>query len=269
VRGAVLLGLALFAPLARAPVASPPVYSLDQCADQYVLALSPRDAIVGLSKRATKSDSYLRRQAAGLPLRRATSESVLAAKPLVVVRYWGGEPRLVADLRRRGVRVVNIDDARDFAGVRVNIRRVAAALGQNGRGEALIARMDTDLAGAAGRWAGAGGLYVTSGGDTAGANTLIDAMLRAAGLANLAAGSGFRVLSLERLILYPPAAVVLGFFDAAQGALQHWNLGRRASFQRLAEHRAIVSLPGAILGCPAWFAAGGAAAIANAKARPG
>jgi iron complex transport system substrate-binding protein len=50
--------------------------SLDQCADQYVLALSPRSAIAALSTRARNPDSYLRAQAAGLPEKRATIESV-------------------------------------------------------------------------------------------------------------------------------------------------------------------------------------------------
>ena len=194
---------------------------------------------------------------------------MLAVAPTVVVRYWGGDRRLFAVLRRRGVRVVDIDDADDFPGVRVNIRRVAAAVDRRALGEGLIARMDARLGTANGAWRGAGALYITSGGDTAGAATLIDAMLRAAGLANLAPGLGFHTLSLERLILTPPAAVVLGFFDAAQGVFQHWGLGRRPPLRRLVARRAIVSLPGAILGCPAWFAADGVAAIAGAKARPG
>ena len=264
-RGAAIVSaLAAFAASVHA---GPRVYSLDQCADQYVLALSLPADIVGLSRRATKADSYLRADARGLSLRRATSESVLAAGPSVVVRYWGGDRRLLGDLGRRGVRVVVIDDAADFPGVRANVRRVAAAVGQSGKGEGLIADMDARLAVTAGAWRGAGALYLTSGGDTAGDATLIDAMLRAAGLVNLAPGAGFHAFSLERLVLNPPAAVVLGFFDAAQGALQHWSLGRRAPLRRLARRRAIVSLPGAILGCPAWFAADGVAAIARAKAR--
>ncbi|HEY5289048.1 MAG TPA: ABC transporter substrate-binding protein, partial [Caulobacteraceae bacterium] len=40
--------------------AAPRVLSLDQCADQYLLALSPRAEIVGLSTRARNADSYLR-----------------------------------------------------------------------------------------------------------------------------------------------------------------------------------------------------------------
>ena len=63
--------------------ASPRVLSLDQCADQYVLALSPRSAIVGLSTRADDPDSRLRALAAGLPLRRTTLESALASRPHV------------------------------------------------------------------------------------------------------------------------------------------------------------------------------------------
>lgn len=260
-----VLGFAACAAFAASVHAGPRVYSLDQCADQYVLALSDRADIVGLSKRATKADSYLAARARGLPQRRATSEAVLASAPAVVVRYWGGDARLVADLERRGVRVVAIDDAADFQGVRANIRRVAAALDQRGAGEGLIARMDARLAAARGAWGGAGALYLTSGGDTAGRATLIDAMLRAAGLTNLVAVAGFPTLSLESLVLSPPAALVLGFFDAEADAFQHWSLGRRASLRRLAEQRAIVSLPAALLGCPAWFAADAVERLAAAR----
>ncbi|HEY2177231.1 MAG TPA: ABC transporter substrate-binding protein, partial [Caulobacteraceae bacterium] len=198
------------------------VLSFDQCADQYVLALSPRGEIVGLSRRARNADSYLAARAAGVPRLRATAESALAAAPTVVVRYWGGDPRLIAGLARRGVRVLTIYDATDFAGVRVNIRRVAAGLGEAAAGEALIARMDRQLAAAAGAGRGKGALYITSGGDTMGRGTLIDAMLRAAGFTNLAAHAGYGVISLERLVLAPPALVVLGFYDQNMAAYERW-----------------------------------------------
>ena len=90
------------------------------------MALSPREAIVGLSMRADDADSHLRAKAAGLPRRRVDLETVLAARPEVVVRYWGGEPGLLAALRHRNVRILTIDEANDFAGVRANIRQVAA-----------------------------------------------------------------------------------------------------------------------------------------------
>ncbi|MGC8001412.1 hypothetical protein ACP3XN_28820, partial [Salmonella enterica] len=72
----------------------------------------------------------------------------------VVVRYWGGDPRLIAALERRGVRVVTIPEAGGFDGVRASIRQVAASLGREAAGEALVARMDSRLAAAHGAWTG-------------------------------------------------------------------------------------------------------------------
>jgi iron complex transport system substrate-binding protein len=125
--------------------AAPRVLSLDQCADQYVLALAPRSEIVGLSKRALNADSYEQNRASGLPERRATLESALGARPTVAVVYWTQEARLPQALRQRGVNVVQIEEANDFPGIRANIRKVAAALGEPAAGEALVARMDAQL----------------------------------------------------------------------------------------------------------------------------
>ena len=264
-----LLALTSWSPARAAP--APRVLSLDQCADQYVLALSPRSAIVGLSTRAGNPDSYLAARARGLPTRRADAEAALAAHPQVVVRYWGGEPRLLAELQRRGARVARIEEASDFAGVRRNIRSVAASLGRTAAGERLIADMDARLAASAGAWGGRGALYLTSGGATAGAGTLIDSILRAAGLRNLAGGAGYREVSLEKLELDPPSAIVEGFFDPASQAQVRWGPGRHAVLARLRRGRAVVSLPGALLGCPAWFAADAVkliAAAAPAGVRP-
>jgi iron complex transport system substrate-binding protein len=246
-------------------VASPPaVYSLDQCADQYVLALAPRASIVGLSKRATNADSYLAVSAAGLPQRRATMESVLAARPRVVVRYWGGEARMQGALARRGIELVTIDDAVSFDGVAADVRKVAAALEARRAGARLVARMRARLAVSRGAWGGAGALYLTSGGQTAGKGTLVDAMLGAAGLTNLAGGTGYHAVLLERLVRDPPSAIVAGFFDAWSAARQYWSPGRNRLVGRLVARRAIVSLPPAILACPAWFAADAPLAIARA-----
>ncbi len=181
----------------------------------------------------------------------------------MAVRYWGGDPRLAADLRRRRIKVVEIDDATDFPGVAANIRRVAAALDARTDGEALIARMDRQLAAGRGAWRGRGALYLTSGGFTAGRGTLIDAMLRAAGLTNLAGRPGYHFVSLETLALSPPAAVVEGFFDASLEAFQHWSEMRNPIVASMASGKTVVSLPGALLGCPAWFAADGTVAIAE------
>lgn len=264
-RGGVLFVAALS--LAGPAAAAPRVMSLDQCADQYVVALSPREAIVGVSPRVDDRDSYLRAHAAGLPQRRASAEAVLAARPDVVVRYWGGDARLTATLERRGMRVVKIEEAESFDDVRANVRRVASALDRQAAGERIIARMDAQLAASKDAWGGRTALYLTPSGFTAGEGTLIDAVLAAAGLRGASGEVGYAPVSLERLAMQPPAKLVLGFFDDFANAMERWGPGRHRVLDRLARERTIGSLPGSISGCPGWFAADGALMLARAARR--
>lgn len=241
--------------------AGPRVASLDSCADQYVLALSPRSAIVGLSFRARAEDSYMAAAARGLPRRRATLESLLAIQPQLVVRSWGGEANLVRRLESRGVLVLHLADAHDFAGVRANIRLTAQAVGDPLRGEGLIRSMDARLAGV--RPSGRRVAYLTPGGATAGPGTFVDALLRAAGLRNAETRPGYRLLSLERLALSPPVAWVLGFFDAGLLERDWWSPARSSVFDAVRRRQTLASLPGRLLSCPAWFAAEGVESLAN------
>lgn len=267
-RAALLAGLIVGLATAAGPVdvqaAAKRVMSLDSCADQYVLALASRQAIVGISPRADGPDSFLRARAAGLPQRRTTLEAVLGARPEVVVRQWGGDARLMAAISRRGVQTVSLGDAVDFDGVRANVRQVAAALNRQAEGEALLVRMDADLAQAAGAGQGRSAFYLTPGGYTAGPNTMIDAMLRAAGFTNASTQPYFSPAPLEQLVLNPPKAVVLGFFDLTRAGADRWGPGRHAALRKATRGRVIASLPGAMLGCSAWFAADGARVLAEA-----
>lgn len=239
------------------------VLSLDQCADQYVLALAP-DATLALSPRADDPDAWMRREAVGRQQLRGTLESSVGFRPDVVVRYWGGEPRLLSALSQRGAHVVEISDATDFDGVRSNIRTVAKALNQPARGEALVHHMDQTLSKAAAdarTRPSQSALYLTTGGFTSGGGTLIDAIFRAAGLANLAPHPGFGAVSVERIAMNPPARFVLGFFDQVRA---DWRgPGRHPVVRDAARGRIVASLPSTTLTCPAWFAADGAAMIAK------
>lgn len=231
------------------------VMSLDQCGDQYAMALSP-DAMLALSPRADDPDSWMRTEAARHRRVRPTLEAAIAFQPDVVVRYWGGEPRLLAALEQRGVRVLTIDDAVTMQGVNANIAKVAGGLGQRQRGEALIVSMMERLAQAAppaGTQLRSSALYLTPGGFTAGPETLMDAILKAAGFSNLARSPGYAPVSVERVALSPPKRFVLGFFDVFR---TDWRgPGRHPVVQRAAQGRVAARLPAAALTCPAWFAA--------------
>ena len=237
--------------------------SLDQCADQYVLALAP-EAELALSPRADDPDSRLRAAARGRRQVRPTLEAAIAFRPDVVVRYWGGEPRLLAALQRRGVRVLLIDDATDLAGVQATVRSVSAGLGRPERGDALIRHMETQLATIAPPTESRpGALYLTAGGFTAGRETLVGAILRTAGFANLAGSPGFAPVSVERIALNPPTRFVLGFFDQVRA---DWRgPGRHPVVRRAAAGRVAARLPATVLSCPAWFAADAAAMLAAAR----
>ncbi len=266
-RLAAAVSLAAMTAFGGAAQAGPRVMSLDQCSDEFVLALSPREDIVGLSYRADDGDSWLREQARGLPLRRVTTESVLAAGPQVIVRFWGGDARLSQMLTRRGMRVVNIQEANDFDGVRANVRTVAAALDRREAGEALVAGMDAKLAKAHGAWGGHSGVYVTPSGFTAGSGTLVDAIMGAAGMSNGVKTPSYSQLSLEELVLSPPVAIIMGFFDGFAQVNDRWGIGRHGAMKRVMAGRAVASLPGSELGCPGWFAADGALSLAEKAPR--
>jgi iron complex transport system substrate-binding protein len=238
------------------------VLSFDQCADEYVLALAPPPAIVGLSTRADDADSLLREKARGLPLRRVSLETALSTRPSLVVRTYGGDARLVRALKQRGVRVLTLEDAVDFDGVRRNVRSVAAAVGAPKKGEALVADMDRRLARAAGAWKGRSALYLTPSGFTAGPGTLADDILRAAGLVNAERRPGYNEVPLERFVLDPPEAVVLAFFDTPTYASSSWAPGRHALMQERLRERAVASLPGRMIACANWGAAEAAEALA-------
>ena len=257
----VVAGMTAIATLASAEPLR--VLSLDQCADQYVLALVP-DATLALSPRADDPDSWMRDAARGHRQVRPTLEAAIGFKADVTVRSWGGDQRLLDHLERRSGRVVSLSDASDFRAIRQNIRSVARELAVPDRGEALIAQMDRRLSVARPKSGSRGkALYLTAGGFTAGAGTLMDAMLRAGGFTNAAGRPGFGPVSVERIALIPPARFVFGFFDQVRA---DWRgPGRHPVVRKAAGGRTVTRLPASVLTCPAWFAADGVAMIARGQ----
>ncbi len=245
----------------------PHVVSLDYCADQYVLALADRGQILGIATGPDDAWSALRKRARGLPRLRNAAEDVLALKPDLVVRSYGGDARARAFYQRLGLKVHNIGFADDFDAVARMVTETAAALGQPRKGRALVASMQADLAAVDRSRANPRVLYVTPAGVTTGSGTMMHAILEAAGFINIAAEagrSGWHDLPLEQLVMAPPDLIVTGFFGMATDHLDNWSPTRHPALRDVLNEVPSVHLDGAQLSCPSWLMA--EAALAAHKA---
>jgi iron complex transport system substrate-binding protein len=104
-------------------------------------------------------------------------------------------------------RKLGLASADSFASIRAQIRQVAAAVGHRERGEALIRAMEHDLAALPRTRRGGVAAYYQRRGYMTGTGTLVDELIRRAGLTNLAAKLGKPALAqvpLEQMIAAKP-----------------------------------------------------------------
>lgn len=242
------------------------IVSLDYCADQFVLALAERDQIAALSRGAQRDDSYFRSRAVGLRQTRGTLEEVLALRPDLVVRSWGGPWDAEAAYARFDVPVLQVGDATDFAAARADLLDAADVIGQPVRGAALARDLDLRLA----RLRALAPrdrqpvMYLSAGGAVAGSGTMMDAVIAAGGGRNVRTESSWAVLPLERIVTAPPALLALGFFDHGRTRMNAWRPARHPAFRHALSEARTVSLPLASIACEAWLAIDAAEAISQA-----
>lgn len=253
-----IVALVLGAAVADSAAALPPrVVSLDYCADQYVLGLADREAILAVSTHADDRHSYLRDQAHGLPQLRDDAEDVLALAPDLIVRGYDAGARASTYYQRLGLETFELGFASDFSDVEAMIRRTAIALGQPERGEARIVRMRAQLARAA-DGPRLRALYMTPSGLTTGSRTLMHAFMTAAGFDNVIAEqgkTGWVNLPLEQLHEQAPDVIFAAFFDGETAPIDSWSASRHSVFRRMMETTPVIELDAAALSCGAWFMA--------------
>lgn len=210
---ALALGTTLAAP--QGGVASPPrrIVSLNLCADQYLLALADRDQIVGLTRNADDPEMSAAADAVGsLHVMGDSTEEVLALDPDLIVGVPAGRADKLAALSGRSYRIVELGSDASYADIVAQTRLVAAAVGHPERGEALIRRMDADLAGVAKTGGGAVAAYYQRRGYMTGTGTLVDDLMTRVGLVNLAARLGkppLSQVSLEEMVAARPDYLVM------------------------------------------------------------
>ena len=212
---------------APAAVARPQhIMSLNLCADELLLDLVPHERIASVTYLSRMPIySYMWRAATDVPVNRGLAEDALGENPDLILAgtYTGTAARTL--LKKMGMPLVEIPPANSFADIRAVTRKVAHAVGEDGRGEALIARMDTTLQALAqtkpklairvAAWDGGGGVP--------GRGTLFDAILRAAGGINIASFTNDEEdghFGIERLLLARPDVLLYGAEAHARPALR-------------------------------------------------
>jgi len=205
------------------------VVSMNLCTDQMALLLAAPGQVVSVSKLARDpAMSNLAREAAVLPVNWGRAEEIFALEPDLVLAGTFTTRTTVEMLRRLGFRVETFAPESSFADMRAHITRMGALLGREARAAEVIATLDADLAAieAARPTEADRPLAVAyyAGGRTSGSGTLVDEVMRTAGLRNLAvergiAGSG--VLPLETLVTAAPDMVIGGIPDRRGPALAH------------------------------------------------
>jgi iron complex transport system substrate-binding protein len=182
------------------------VVSLNLCTDQMLVLLAPTK-IAALSPLARDPAlSYVAREAAHLPIVRASAEAVLRMHPDLVLAATYGAQTTLGVLEQEGTPVLRLDLPRDFDGIRRQTRLLAGVLGVPERGEALLAAMDASLDALPHPPAPLSALVWEPRGFTAGPGSLMDAVLRSAGLSNASDG---RLVGLEALLREPPDLLVV------------------------------------------------------------
>ena len=249
------------------------VMSLNMCTDQLVLALLPPSRIASVTWLSRDpSGSIMAAQAMQVAVNHGHAEDVLAHKPDLVIAGTFTTPALRAMLNRLGYPLVEVEDASNVDGVRTITRQVAAALGETVRGEALIARMDRQLADLArdpgppirvAAW--------DQSGFSAGQGTLYDTVLTAAGATNVArepAALGYRKPDVEVLLKTAPALLIRGSRDAHIAGLGD-GVTRHRLVRRYWDGPRTLTIPQAYYACGTPMVAEAAVALHSELRRAG
>jgi iron complex transport system substrate-binding protein len=187
---AACIALASFASPAFAEPAKPQrIVTLNLCADELVLRLVDRSRVASVTWLARDPlTSTVAEIAAQVPVNHGLAEEIVPQRPDLVIAGFFTARTAVALIERSGIPVRRIALARNVAEVRAQMTEVAEMVGERARGTAMVRDFDTRLA-AVKSPKGARRLHalvLNPNGFTTGQDSLVDAIIAAAGLVNVA-----------------------------------------------------------------------------------
>lgn len=248
------LGAALL--LCAAPVlAAPPkrVVSMNVCTDQMAMLLAREGQLLSVTYLASDPNtSALAAQAGRYTVNHGLAEEIYMLRPDLVLAGTYTTRTTVGLLRDLGIPVEEFPPAGSFEDVRAQFRRMGDALETRDRAEAALSAFDAELARLAAqpvpdlRTA----LYFANS-YSSGSGTLVDEVVGASGLRNVAHELGIRgtaVLPLEALIMADPDFIATGEQNYGAPALAQQTFLHPA-FRALAAGKRHAVLPSALTVC--------------------
>ena len=202
----------------RAEEATPRVIAIGGPVTEIVYALGAEKSLV-----ATDTSSIFPVEATKLPQvgyqRNLSAEGVLSQKPtLVIASVEAGPPPVVEQLKQSGVTWISIPAAFTVDGAKAKIRAVATATKNDAKGEALIQKLDTEMAKAKTLVDAEKAkpkvlfIYARGGGtvNVAGQDTAADAMIALAGGVNAVTGyTGYKPITAEAVVAAAPDIILI------------------------------------------------------------
>jgi iron complex transport system substrate-binding protein len=229
------------------------VVSMNLCADELVLRLADRGQVAAVTTLAgDPRGSTVAAEAAGLPVTRGLTEEIVALRPDLVIAGAFTTRTTVGMLTRVGVPVLELGVPADLDGVRAQIRQVAAALGRSERGEAMVAALDARLAAVTPATRPLRALVMRPNAFTVAPGGLGDALVRAAGLVNVAAEIGrdrFGQVPLEAAALAEVDLIVVDESEPRAPSLAD-TLLQHPVFRAMGRAGRTVAIPNRFWTCP-------------------
>jgi iron complex transport system substrate-binding protein len=240
----------------------PTALSVDNCADQYLLALADREQVVAVSQDAWQEFSYHADIAKQHSRVHSSSEELIALSPDFVISSWGWPAQDRQLPEQHGIEFVQMQFGHTPEVIAENLRQIAVALDRLPVAESIILQMEQRLDRAHQRaekiaaTANLTAAYITPSGTTSGSDTLMDSIMHMAGLRNVVAEHGYtgwRYLDLEQLVSDDPDILVASFFELGSQTTDNWSISRHKVMRSFLTNKPVVYIPSRYLGCSAWY----------------
>jgi iron complex transport system substrate-binding protein len=219
--------------------------------DEILFAICPPSRIVGVSTLArdeTYSNVLEQARASSAPAI-MDAEQVLRLKPDIIFVASYSRAEVVEVLRASHAPIFRFANFDRIDDIKTNVRIIGRAIGEDAAADALVADIDRRLAALSARATGPRPRVMSyaSNGFTAGANTLFNDVIRAAGGDNVPAEkgiTGFARISGEQLLQWNPDVIVAGAKPGQDQAVRDSLLRDPAvAVTRAGREKRIITMP--------------------------